>query len=206
MISNNVWTIFGLGDHQITFVTLNRFCPLSKPPRVVNHLLFLTDKTNLDGTSSKIKWKIHVFWCIVFYVLKVLLIKEYKIQKVYQFLYFLLFYITSEFTSADIIFNIYWKKIFVTNFRFLMDSPKPTTLFLSLAKVFCWCSLNLENFWFYIWVVVLWLNFTTQMTLRHLLLTLMNKILECKDHQIYSEMLRKICKKEVGSLISVSES
>ena len=64
---------------------------------------------------------------------------------------------------------------------------------LSVTKVFRWCSLNLENFWFYIWVVVLWLNFTTQMTLRHLLLMPMNKILDCKDHQIYSKMLRKIC-------------
>ena len=27
----NVWAIFSLGDHQITFVTINRFCPLSKP-------------------------------------------------------------------------------------------------------------------------------------------------------------------------------
>ena len=100
--------------------------------------------------------------------MKVLLIKEYKIQLVCQYHYFLLFYITSEFTSADIIFNIYWKKIFIMNFDFLTDSPKPTTLLLSMTKVFCWCSLNLENFWFYIWVVVLWLNFTTQMTLRHL--------------------------------------
>ena len=31
------------------------------------------------------------------------------------------------------------------------------------------------------------------MTLRHLLLMPMNKILNCKDHQIYSKMLRKIC-------------
>ena len=31
------------------------------------------------------------------------------------------------------------------------------------------------------------------MTLRHLLLMPMNKILDCKDHQIYSKMLRKIC-------------
>ena len=129
--------------------------------------------------------------------MKLLLIKEYKIRLTWQFLYFLLFYIASEFTSGDIIFKIYWKKIFVTNFHFLMDSPKPITLLLSVPKIFCWCSLNLENFWFYIWVVVLWLNFTTQMTLRHLLLMPMNKILECKDHQIYSKMLRKICKKEV---------
>ena len=58
-------------------------------------------------------------------------------------------------------------------------------------------SLNLENFLFYIWVVVLWLNFTTQITWRdftsHLLLMSMNKILDCKDHEIYSKMLRKIC-------------
>ena len=33
LISNNAWAIFSLRDHQqITFVTLNRFCPLSKPP------------------------------------------------------------------------------------------------------------------------------------------------------------------------------
>ena len=88
--------------------------------------------------------------------MKVLLIKEYKIQLVYQFLYFLLFYIASEFTSADIIFNIYWKKIFVKNFHFITNSPKPTTLLLSVTKAFCWCSLNLENFWFYTCVVVLY--------------------------------------------------
>ena len=162
LISNNFWAIFISGDHQVTFVTLNRFYPLSKPPRVVKHLLFLTGKTKLDGTPTKIKWKVHVFWYIVFSVLKVLLIKEYKIQLVYQFLYFLLLYIASEFTSADIIFHIYWKKIFATNFHFLTDSPKPITLLLRVTKVFCWCSLNLENFWFYIWVVVLWLNLTTQ--------------------------------------------
>ena len=66
LISNNVWAIFSLGDYQIAFVTTNKFCPLSKWRRVVNHLLFLTDKTKLDGTPSKIKWKIHVFWYIVY--------------------------------------------------------------------------------------------------------------------------------------------
>ena len=98
-----------------------------------------------------------------------------------------------RFTSADIIFNIYWKKIFKENFDFLTNSPKPTTRLLSVTNVFCWCSLILENFWFYIWVVVLWLIFTTQMTLRHLLPIPMNKILDCKEHQIYSKILRKIC-------------
>ena len=62
------------------------------------------------------------------------------------------------------------KKDFRHQFSFWTDSPKATTLLLSVTKVFRWCFLNLENFWFYIWVVVLWLNFTTQMTLHHLLL------------------------------------
>ena len=39
--------------------------------------------------------------------------------------------------------------------------------------------------------------FATQMTLRHLLPMAVNKKLECKDRQIYSKMLEKICKKEV---------
>ena len=139
LISNNVGAIFSIGD------TLNWFCLFIKPRRVVNHLLFLTDKTKLDGTPIKIKWRIHAFWYTVFYVFKVFLIEEYKIKLVCQFLYFLLFYIASEFTSADIIFNIHWKKIFATNFYFLTDSP----------TFIRWWSLNLENFWFYIWVVVL---------------------------------------------------
>ena len=44
----------------------------------------------------------YVFWYVVFKVLKVLLRKK-KIQLVYQFLYFLLFYIASALTSANII-------------------------------------------------------------------------------------------------------
>ena len=43
-------------------------------------------------------------------------------------------------------------------------------------------------------------NFTTQMTLRHLSPMPMNTKLECKDHQIYSKMLKKICKKDVRLL------
>ena len=130
--------------------------------------------------------------------MKVLFIKEYKIQLVCQFLYFLFFYIASEFTSAEIIFNISWRKVFIKNFQFLTNSPKPTTLLLRVTKVFGWWSLNLENFWFYIWGVVLWLNLTTQITLRASPLTHMpiNKILECKDHQMCSNILRKICKKK----------
>ena len=123
LISNNVWAISSLGDLQITFITLNRFCPLSKPHRVVNHLLFLTDRTKLDDGTSKIEWKIHV---LVHYILsfKVLLIKEYKIKLVCQFLYFL-FYIASEFTSVDIIFNIRWETIFASNYNWFTQTHHP---------------------------------------------------------------------------------
>ena len=48
--------------------------------------------------------------------------------------YFLLFYIASE--SADTIFNIYWKKIFVMNFHFLMNSAKPIPILLRMTNVF----------------------------------------------------------------------
>ena len=41
--------------------------------------------------------------------------EEYKIKLVCQFLY-LLYYIASEFTSANIIFNIHWKTIFTLIF------------------------------------------------------------------------------------------
>ena len=42
----------------------------------------------------------------------------------------------------------------------------------------------LENFWFLIWFVVVWLlyNFTAQITLPYFLLMPMNKKLQCKDH------------------------
>ena len=52
-----------------------------------------------------------------------------------------------------------------------------------MTKVFCWCSLKLENFWFYIWAVDLWLNFTIQVTLHHLLPMPMNKILSAKTNK-----------------------
>ena len=60
----NIWAIFSLRDHQqITSVTLNTFCSLSKPSPY-NHL-FLMNKTKLDGMPSKNKWKIHVLWYTV---------------------------------------------------------------------------------------------------------------------------------------------
>ena len=102
LISNNVWAIFFLRDYQqITFFTLNRFCLLRKPHPPPLIPLFFTDKTKLDRIPSKIKWKIHVFWNVLFEVFKALLIKECKIQLVCQFLHFLLLYIASEFTSTS---------------------------------------------------------------------------------------------------------
>ena len=114
------------------------------------------DKTKLEGIQSKIKWKIHVWWYIVFQVLKVLLImKNTRLQLPYQFFYFLLFYISFNISRYHFLqlfrtsFNIFWKKIFVLHFPFLTDSPKPPTCplnsqnLLSVAKFFCWCSLNL---------------------------------------------------------------
>ena len=55
---------------QVTFVTLNRFYPLSKnpplpPPPPTPSPVFLTENIKLDGISTKIKWKIHA--CFIFY-------------------------------------------------------------------------------------------------------------------------------------------
>ena len=48
-------------------------------------------------------------------------------------------------------------------------------------------------------------DFITQMTLSLFLPMLMNTKLECKYHQIYSKMLRKICKMEVCSQFHQSQ-
>ena len=40
-------------------------------------------------------------------------------------------------------------------------------------------------------------DFTQEIALGHLSSIPMNKKLECKDNQIYSKMLKEICKKEV---------
>ena len=43
---------------QITFVTLNGFCPLSEPA------LFLTGKIKMDERPTKINWKIHTIFTL----------------------------------------------------------------------------------------------------------------------------------------------
>ena len=74
--------------------------------------------------------------------------KSYKIQLPVP-LFIVVLYQLRAFTSADIIFynflklhSNYLKKIVVTNFPFLMGSPKPPHPFngqnlLSVTKVFC---------------------------------------------------------------------
>ena len=47
-------------------------------------------------------------------------------------------------------------------------------------------------------------NFTTQLPLRHLLLISMKKKLECKDHQVYSKMLRRFVKRKSNLRINIS--
>ena len=83
----------------------------------------------MEIIPTKIKWNTCPF-CIVFQVLKLLLIKNFKIQPsdLFIFVFFLL-----AFTSADIIFHnllqlhstLIEKKIFVRNLSFLTDSLNP---------------------------------------------------------------------------------
>ena len=79
---------------QISFVTLNRFCQLSKKKP---HPLFLTDKIKMDGIS-KLK-NTHLFH-IVFEVLNALFKKIVRFS--HEVFYFLLLLL--DFISADIIF------------------------------------------------------------------------------------------------------
>ena len=131
----------------------------------------------------------------MFQILKVLLIiKEYKIQLVYQFLYFLLIYIASEFTLADIIFTTFWnliqhllKKDFRHQFSFFNGfTQTPHRLndsnSLSVTKVFCWCSLNLENFLFYIWVAVVFTTFIQVHSFLPNFSTFSNPLSHCNDN------------------------
>ena len=66
-----------------------------------------------------------------------LIIEEYKIKLVCRFLYFLLFYIASEFTtSADIIFNIHWSNGFTQTHRPLAKHDKSFSLMLPKFRKF----------------------------------------------------------------------
>ena len=121
---------------------------------------------------------------------------SYKLQLVCQFLDFLMFYITSGFASADIISNIYWKKYFDHEFSFFNRFTQTP----QMTKCFCWCTLDLENFWFYIWVVVLWLNFSTHLTLRHLLLSPWIKYLSAKTIKYILKYWEKLSVKRKSNI------
>ena len=106
---------------QITFAKLGGFCPLSKK----THFMFLTDNIKMERILTK------TFW-IVFKVLKVLLIKNCKMESLdLSFLVvFISFYIGRYFSQIfRTSFNSIWKKVFVINFLFLTDSlnhPTPS--------------------------------------------------------------------------------
>ena len=96
---------------QIAFTTLNRFCPLSKPPYppppyppVLNGQY--QDVWNTNQNQAKNTYPFY----IVFQVLKVLLVKK---RHTHQILYFLLFYISLY------ISRYHFPKIFRTSFNII---------------------------------------------------------------------------------------
>ena len=128
---------------QITLVTLNGFCPLSKPSTPLPALK--GQHQDVWNTNQNLMKNTLLFY-IVFQVLKVLLIKICKMS--HQIIYFLLFYTSfyinrhhfSQIFRTSL--NIICKNIFVRNFPFLTDSLKPPHPVngqnpLSMTKVFC---------------------------------------------------------------------
>ena len=114
----------GLRDcQQITLILRNRIYLTAKNRCLT--LLFLTDNIEMDRIPTKIKWKyISLLNCIS--MKQICMISH-------QIFYFLLFLLA--FISAHIIFHKFLephstsdKKIFVTNFPFLMDSLKSPPL------------------------------------------------------------------------------
>ena len=107
----------------------------------------------------------------------------------------MLFYITSEFTSVDIIFNIcILKKDFRHKLLFFNGFNQTHHHLAKRNKLFLLMLSKFRKFLvLYLGCGSMTYNFTTQMTLHHLLIMPMNKLLECKDYQIYSKLLRKIC-------------
>ena len=85
---------------------------------LLNPFLFSTDNLKLDWIPSKIKWKIHISSFKDAYV------KSYKMQLpvllflvvLHQQILFLQLFRTS--------FNTIWRKIFITNVPFLIDTLK----------------------------------------------------------------------------------
>ena len=143
---------------QITFVMLNGFCPLSNttlPPHPIPYPSVLNGQYQDGQYTKQNQMKNTCPFYILFQVLKVLLKTEPEkfVRQSHQVFYLLLFLLA--FTSADIIFHKCLelfsikkkKKIFFTNFPFLMDSIKSPHSFddqnrLRVRKAFCRCSLR----------------------------------------------------------------
>ena len=137
---------------------LNRFCSLSKLPLPPTPTpLLLTNKTKLDGIPSKIKWKIHVFWYLVFKVLKLLLISHQLLHKQISF------FVTFQNLIQHFLKQHFCHKISFFNRCTQVPKSLHSQNLLSVIQVFYWGSLNLENLWFYSRVAVVWLfNFMTE--------------------------------------------
>ena len=109
----------------------------------------------MDSIPTKISWKKHVLFYIVFQVLKVLIINICKIQ-LPDLLFpvvFINFYISRDDFSQIFRtpFSIIWKKDFRHQFFFFNGFPQPSPPHpcllngqnpLSVAEVFCRCSLT----------------------------------------------------------------
>ena len=104
---------------QITFVTLNRFCPLSEPP------LFLMDNGKMDRIPTKIKWKIHTFFTLLHFKFWRYFLWKF-VRYSHQIFLFLLAGITFL-RFLELLSTISGKSIFVTNVPFLTDLLRPST-------------------------------------------------------------------------------
>ena len=169
LISINVWAIFSLRNRrQITFVRVNGFCALNKPtpshPPVLNG-------QNQAGWNPKQNWM--KYTCLLVHSLSSFegtsceKIRDTASLPVPLFLVILnriSFYISRYhfFTTFQKRIQHCLEKDFRSKFSFFngfTHSPQPLNgqKPVSVTKIFCWCSLNLENFWFYIWAVIVWI-------------------------------------------------
>ena len=130
----------------------------------------------------------HVFWNIVFQVLKVLLTEEYKIQLAYQFLHFLFF--TSHQNLHQLISFL---QLFETNPTF---TEKDFCHEFSFFNRFTWTKLMIPKFGEFLVLYRFWFyNFTTQMTfyvtssypcprIKYLSVKIIKYILKCWERSV----------------------
>ena len=128
---------------------LNRFC-LSKNLFTPSPSLFLTNNIKLDGMPTKTKWKIQACFILYFKFFEGTSVKIYMVQ-----LPVLLFLVLHQFLYQQISFfynvlelhsTLSEKKVFVTNFSFPTNSPKPAISYCPKSakcdKSFCQFSLK----------------------------------------------------------------